>query len=167
MKSFACILALLLFASPALALEDGLYRDQAPGYGGNVIVTVKIRSGRILEITTDSTAGDKSEYYLKAESALIPAILEKQGLDGVDAVAGATGTSQSILEAMRGILEQANYTGAPLGMVNNAAQNALDGAKDAADDVMDGAENIARETKDEMQNAADKTIDGVKNALGD
>lgn len=186
MKITALLLAALLWSvhAPALALEDGLYRDQAPGYGGNVIVTVKVRNGQMTEITTDNTGGDKSEYYLKAEEALIPAILQRQGLDGVDAVAGATGTSQSIFEAMRGILEQANYTGAPLGMINNAAEEAVDGAKDMADgvmddakdaedDVMDGAENIAEGVKDGAENAvdatknaADQAVDSVENAVG-
>ena len=152
------VACMLVFAASALALEDGLYRDQADGFGGKVIVTVTVRGGRMTEITTENTGGEKSEYYLKAEETLIPAILEKQGLDGIDAVAGATGTSQSIFEAMRGILEQANYTGAPLGMLNNAAENAVDDvqnaadqlsdeAKDTADEIMDGAENIANEAK--------------------
>ena len=112
MRSFVMWVLLLCAISPtALAWEDGIYRDKAPGYGGDVIVTAVIRGGQIRSLTTQNTAGDKSEYYLRAEEALRTAILEANGTDGVDAVAGATGTSESILTAMQGILEQASYTG--------------------------------------------------------
>ena len=109
----SCLAILLALALPlsALALENGVYRDKAPGYGGNVVLTVVIRGGRIASITTENTGGEKSEYYLKAEEELTKAIIAANGLDGVDAVSGATGTSESILTAMRGILEQAAYTG--------------------------------------------------------
>ena len=64
------------------------------------------------ELTAENRrGGEKSEYFTKAEEGLSKAILEKQSIDGVDAVAGATGTSDSILAAMRGILEQMAYTG--------------------------------------------------------
>ncbi len=107
-----CTMAVLLMThSCALALENGIYRDQADGFGGKVIVTAIIRDGRLTDVTTENTGGEKSEYYLKAEKAIIEALLEKQSADGIDAVAGATGTSESILEAARGIFEQAQYTG--------------------------------------------------------
>ena len=113
MRTFLVWLLLLMLTSTALALENGVYRDQADGYGGKVIVTVTVRDGKITEIATENTGGDKSEYYLKAEEALIAEILEKQSLEGIDTVAGATGTSESILSAMQGIWEQMNYTGTP------------------------------------------------------
>ena len=114
MKRWAFMLAVVLVtgaAGAALALENGVYRDKAPGYGGDVIVRTVVREGRITEITTENTGGEKSEYYLKAEDELTAAILEKQTLEGIDAVSGATGTSESILSAMQGIFEQANYAG--------------------------------------------------------
>ena len=95
----------------AVMLQNGIYRDKAPGYGGDVIVTAVVREGRLTEISTENTGGEKSEYYLKAEEELIPRILEQQGTEGVDAVSGATGTSESILTAMRGVMEQAVYAG--------------------------------------------------------
>ena len=108
-----CFLALSVLCAvfSAQALENGVYRDKAPGYGGDVIVTVTVRGGRIESLSTENTGGEKSEYYLKAEEALTKAIIAANGLDGVDAVSGATGTSESILMAMTGILEQASYTG--------------------------------------------------------
>ena len=110
-SKIAVFLASLLLSGSAQALENGVYQDKAPGYGGDVILTVTVRDGRITQLTTENTGGEKSEYYLKAEEALTEAIIARNGIDGVDAVAGATGTSESILTAMQGILEQAAYTG--------------------------------------------------------
>ena len=107
----AALLGALALAQTGLALEDGIYRDKAPGYGGDVIVEAVVRESKMTEIRTENTGGDKSDYYLKAEKELIAQILEKQSLEGVDAVAGSTGTSESILQAMQGIWEQAEYTG--------------------------------------------------------
>ena len=76
-----------------------------------MIVTAIVRDGRLTEISTENTGGEKSEYYLKAEEELIPQLIEKQSVEGIDTVSGATGTSESILTAMRGIMEQAVYTG--------------------------------------------------------
>ena len=102
---------LLAVAVAALAWQPGVYRDKAPGYGGDVIVTAVVRGGQIESLETENTGGEKSEYYLKAEEELTQAIIAANGLEGVDAVGGATGTSESILTAMQGILEQAAYAG--------------------------------------------------------
>ena len=104
-------MAALLCTSGALAWENGVYRDKAEGFGGDVILTVTVREGKIESLTTENTGGEKSEYYLKAEEELTQAIIAANGLEGVDTVSGATGTSESILTAMQGILEQASYTG--------------------------------------------------------
>ena len=132
LKPFCAALSVLCIASAAQALENGVYRDKAPGYGGDVIVTVTVRNGRIDSMTTENTGGAKSEYYLKAEEELTRAIIAANGLDGVDAVAGATGTSESILTAMRGILEQAAYTGKENAAPNTSVQN---GAKETVHSV--------------------------------
>ncbi len=131
---FSTMLLLLAPILSAFALEDGVYRDKAPGYGGDVIVTVIIRNGKIESLTTENTGGEKSEYYLKAEEALQRAIIAANGLEGVDAVSGATGTSESILTAMKGILEQAAYTGK-----TNAAPN---------DSIQDGANDLINSVKE-------------------
>lgn len=113
---------LLSLMAAVLALENGVYHDKAPGYGGDVIVKAIVRDGRLTEITTENTGGEKSEYYQKAEAELIPRILEQQGVEGVDAISGATGTSESILTAMRGILEQAVYNGGASGTVSSVKE---------------------------------------------
>jgi len=111
LSKWLTMLLALAVTTTAFALEDGVYRDKAPGYGGDVIVKVVVRDGNLTEISTQNTGGEKSEYYLKAEETLVVEILTKQSLEGIDTVAGATGTSESILTAMQGIWEQAGYAG--------------------------------------------------------
>ena len=98
----------LLSFSGALAADyaDGVYQDLAPGYNDDVIVSVTVRDGKITEFDAKNRNGNESEYFGKALEGIRQAVLEKQGLDGVDAVSGATGSSDSMLTAMKGILEQ-------------------------------------------------------------
>lgn len=111
-KTFAFTLAAgALAIALAAPYQDGVYRDVAPGYNDEVIVTVTVRDGAVAALTAENRSGEESEYFGKAEAGMAAAILEKQGIEGVDTVTGATGTSQSILTAMEGILEQAVYTG--------------------------------------------------------
>ena len=98
----------LLSFSGALAADyaDGVYQDLAPGYNDDVIVSVTVRDGKITEFDAKNRNGNESEYFGKALEGIRQAVLEKQGLEGVDAVSGATGSSDSMLTAMKGILEQ-------------------------------------------------------------
>ena len=144
--------AALLPLHPALAWEDGVYRDQADGYNGKVIVTVTIREGILQSLTTENTGGEKSEYYLKAEEALSEAIVSANGLEGVDTVSGATGTSESILMAMTGILEQASYTGASGGTDDGEPQA----------DAVEGMPDPAPEATDAAQSAPDDPVSSIK-----
>ena len=101
-------LAGLLPLSGVLAADyaDGVYQDLAPGYNDDVIVSVTVKDGRITEFDAKNRNGNESEYFGKALEGIRQAVLEKQGLEGVDAVSGATGSSDSMLAAMKGILEQ-------------------------------------------------------------
>ena len=96
-------------ATPANTADygDGIYRDTAEGYNDTVIVTVTVRDGQITDVQANNQNGNESEYFQKALEGLRTAVVEKQGLGGVEAVSGATGTSTSILTAMKGVLEQA------------------------------------------------------------
>ena len=175
-RFFIFLLAALLLCAPALAMEDGVYQDQAEGYGGMVVLTVTVRDGRITPVATANTGGEKSEYYLKAEAELTKAIVAANGIEGVDTVSGATGTSQSILSAMEGILEQASYTGMLSGLMNdaknltqdvldgagNAVRNAADGTKDVVENAAEGAKDMAEDAAGTVKDAADDVVNSVK-----
>jgi uncharacterized protein with FMN-binding domain len=95
------------------AYQDGVYQDLAAGYGDEVIVTVTVRGGRMVSLDAKNRNGGESEYFWKARDGMAKAILQAQTYEGVEAVTGATGTSGSILDAMKVMMEQLRYNGLP------------------------------------------------------
>ena len=85
--------------------KDGEYLGKASAYNGNVEVKVTISGGKITAIDIVKTKDDE-EYFFDAQKKVIPEILEKQSTD-VDAVAGATTSSEGIAHAVEKALEQA------------------------------------------------------------
>ena len=85
--------------------KDGEYLGKASAYNGNVEVKVTISGGRITAIDIVKTKDDE-DYFFDAQKKVIPEILEKQSTD-VDAVAGATTSSEGIAHAVEKALEQA------------------------------------------------------------
>ena len=97
--------------SENVTYKDGTYSAEAEGFDGPVKVTVTIKKGKIVNIVNTNT--DTQEYFNKAWSKIQPAILKKQGAYGVDTVAGATFSSNGILEAAQKALEKAERTVKP------------------------------------------------------
>lgn len=86
-------------------VKDGLYQKTAPGHNGDIKVSVSLSSGKI----TDIKVIEHQETALLSDNALnlIPQkILENQSTE-VDAVTGATFTSQGITNAVRKALIEA------------------------------------------------------------
>ena len=81
---------------------DGTYKGSGNGFRGKTEVTVTVESGVITDITVDSYKDDK-EFFLKAKSSVISAIISSQSTD-VDAVSGATFSSNGIIEAVKNAL---------------------------------------------------------------
>ena len=77
---------------------DGTYTGVGEGYGGPIKVTVTVKSGQITKVNIDSAAEETAAYLNKAK-AVINSIIEKQTWK-VDAVSGATFSSQGIMEAV-------------------------------------------------------------------
>ncbi len=77
--------------------EDGTYTGTGTGFRGSISVTVTVSGGQITDITVVSY-DDDYPYMVKAES-VIDSILSSQELD-VDAVSGATFSSNGIIEAV-------------------------------------------------------------------
>ena len=84
-------------------LSNGTYQDKSYGYYGNVYIETRIDSGRIdaLRVTSHS---DKQYYH--AIDATIERILQKQTVKGVDAISGATITSEALIRATAKALSQ-------------------------------------------------------------
>jgi uncharacterized protein with FMN-binding domain len=77
-------------------IPDGKYRGSAPAYGGVLEVEVTVQSGRMQDVRV--VRHEERQYYA-AMSDTPKKILQKQGLTGVDAVSGATITSEAIINA--------------------------------------------------------------------
>ena len=87
------------------AYKDGECFGKASAYNGNVEVKVTISGGKITAIDIVKNKDDE-EYFFDAQKKVIPEILEKQSTD-VDAVAGATTSSEGICHAVEKALEEA------------------------------------------------------------
>ena len=85
--------------------KDGEYLGKASAYNGNVEVKVTISGGKMTAIDIVKTKDDE-DYFFDAQKKVIPEILEKQSTD-VDAVAGATTSSEGIAHAVEKALQQA------------------------------------------------------------
>jgi uncharacterized protein with FMN-binding domain len=78
-------------------VPDGTYSSNAIGYGGTLYVNVSVARGRIMSVEV-TQHWETYSYYSRA----IPTarkIVSKQGFKGVDAVSGATITSDAIINA--------------------------------------------------------------------
>ena len=83
---------------------SGTFTGKGQGYGGPVICEVTIENSRILEIEAEGEQEGK-KYWFKAKK-IIPKMVQNQTWD-VDAVSGATMSSNGIREAVRQALQEA------------------------------------------------------------
>ncbi len=84
--------------------SDGVFKGSGEGFRGDIDVTVTVENGIISDITVDSYKDDK-EFFQKAKSGVISAIIKSQSTD-VDAVSGATFSSNGIIEAVKNALNE-------------------------------------------------------------
>jgi len=81
-----------------ISLADGEYSGTGDGYRGATKVTVTVKGGNITAISIDSYRDDY-EFFSRAKRSVIDKILSAQSPD-VDAVSGATYSSNGIMEAV-------------------------------------------------------------------
>lgn len=77
-------------------IKDGKYKADSIGYTGPVEVEVAIAAGKITDVKV--TNHHEKQYY-SSITETCGAIIKKQGAKGVDATAGATITSEAIINA--------------------------------------------------------------------
>lgn len=88
------------------AYADGTYTGTGMGLRGETQVTVTVSGGAITDITIDSYQDDQ-EFFERAASTVIAEIIENQDTN-VDAVSGATYSSNGIMEAVANALSQSS-----------------------------------------------------------
>ena len=91
--------------APNYGYLDGTYTGTGEGYGGEITVSVTVSGGQITAIEIVS-APDETPAYLNQATGVIEKILAQQ-VPGVDAVAGATFSSEGIMEAVENALSGA------------------------------------------------------------
>ncbi len=86
------------------SIPDGDYEGKGVGYNGNIKVKVTIAGGKITAVEV-LKSDDDEEYFYDAKKQVINAILEQQTTE-VDAVSGATSSSEGIMKAVQNALKQ-------------------------------------------------------------
>ena len=89
-------------ASDGAIYKDGIYTGTGYGFRGNTKVSVTVTNGKISDITVVSYA-DNHQFFMRAENSVISEIIKKQDVN-VDAVSGATFSSNGIMEAVANAL---------------------------------------------------------------
>lgn len=139
-KWVSCLLSLALVLGGAVALAEGFtagtYTGTAQGFGGDVTATVTLSE---TEITDIQVIGDQETDGLGsvAIEQLPPKMLEAQS-PNVDAMSGATVTSNAIIEAVTAALSQAGVDASSL-VPKEAEDKALEEQTLEADVVVIGA----------------------------
>ncbi|MBT5706546.1 MAG: FMN-binding protein [Verrucomicrobia bacterium] len=77
-------------------VAEGEYEDKSYGYAGNVYLKTVVANGRLNEIEITSLS-DKQYYH--AVDATIKKIIKQQSVKGIDAISGATVTSEAVIRA--------------------------------------------------------------------
>ena len=93
-------------ADNAASYPDGTYTASAHGCLSDVAVTVTITGGKVTDVDIDAS-GETPELGGNAAAALAEQLTETGTTTGVDAVAGATMTSDAVFTAMDDCLSQA------------------------------------------------------------
>ena len=93
-------------ADNAASYTDGTYTASAHGCLSDVAVTVTITGGKVTDVDIDAS-GETPELGGNAAAALAEQLTEAGTTTGVDAVAGATMTSDAVFTAMDDCLGQA------------------------------------------------------------
>ena len=111
-KRFLAILTAVMLLMTGMALGEaapaevsGDFTGTAKGFGGDVTVTVTLTDGAITAVTAEDT-GETEGVGSKAIE-LMPADMSESGSIAVDTVAGATITSNAVLEAVKAALTAA------------------------------------------------------------
>jgi len=90
--------------APLPRVDDGVYAGTGQGYQGPIAVHVTVQGGRVTDIAIrghNETAG----VGTRAMDALLERVIQSQSV-GIDAVSGATGTSQGFLTAVEHALDE-------------------------------------------------------------
>ena len=90
---------------PEGGYKDGTYQGSGTGFGGTITVQVTVSGGKITAVDILSASGDTGSYFASAQG-VVSKVLSSQS-PNVDAVSGATYSSNGIIQAVQNALSQA------------------------------------------------------------
>ena len=93
---------------PAGGYKDGTYQGSGTGFGGTITVQVTISGGKIAAIDILSASGETGSYFASAKGVISKMISGQT--PNVDAVSGATYSSNGIIQAVQNALSKAANT---------------------------------------------------------
>ena len=131
-------------------LETVTATGEAEGFAGPITAEVTYAGDKIVGLTLTGDA-ETPEIGGTAMSALTDAILEKQSLDGVDAVSGATYTSNGVFDAIRSAMGTETAGGA-------AAETAAETAAAEGETVTGEGEGYGGKIQAEVVLDGDKIV---------
>lgn len=90
---------------PEGGYKDGTYQGSGTGFGGTITVQVTVSGGKITAVDILSASGETGSYFASAQG-VVSKVLSSQS-PNVDAVSGATYSSNGIIQAIQNALSQA------------------------------------------------------------
>lgn len=90
---------------PEGGYKDGTYQGSGTGFGGTITVQVTVSDGKITAVDILSASGETGSYFASAKG-VVSKVLSSQS-PNVDAVSGATYSSNGIIQAVQNALSQA------------------------------------------------------------
>ncbi len=87
-------------------LKDGTYEGMGKGYGGDMKLRVVIKDGKISELKILSH--NETPSYITMVEGFMKKIVEQGNIENIDAVTGATKTSDAIFNAIKDVYSQAS-----------------------------------------------------------
>lgn len=90
---------------PEGGYKDGTYQGSGTGFGGTITVQVTVSGGKTTAVDILSASGETGSYFASAQG-VVSKVLSSQS-PNVDAVSGATYSSNGIIQAVQNALSQA------------------------------------------------------------
>lgn len=100
------LIATILVGCGGGKYTDGTYTGEGQGASGVIKVEVKVEKGKISEVNLVEHNETKT-LVDGVKDNIVPEIIKNQSTEGVEAVSGATNSSNGVIEAVNKALESA------------------------------------------------------------
>ena len=103
---FICALAFTFTSVQAAEYKDGTYESSGQGNAGQIHVRVVVKDHKVASVKV-LRHSETEDLLNGAIEELEPAIIKANGTNGVEAVSGASNSSNGIMEAVNSCLKKA------------------------------------------------------------